>query len=165
MSRRRLSFESFVPLPIEPVFAFFSQPRNLASLTPPERGLEIDDAPAVGSVGAAFRVRVRILFCKIAWTVRFVEWQPPHLFVDVQESGPMAYWRHEHSFLAVPGGTRVVDRIEYEPPGGLLSGLIDSLFVRRDMEALFRYRSEKLPGVLGFDASPPIAIGSNPHGT
>ena len=44
-------------------------------------------------------------------------------------------------FQEVQGGTQVIDRVQYAAIGG---ELIEKLFVRRDVEKIFEYRSRKL---------------------
>jgi ligand-binding SRPBCC domain-containing protein len=68
-------------------------------------------------------------------------WELPHRFVDEQRRGPYRVWTHEHRFILCAGGAEVVDFVKYLPPGG---GLTDRLFVRRDVETIFRHRLAKL---------------------
>jgi ligand-binding SRPBCC domain-containing protein len=69
--------------------------------------------------------------------------------VDEQRQGPYALWHHEHTFRAVEGGTEVTDTVTYALPFGPLGRLAHSLLVRRQLESIFRYRSEHLPELLG----------------
>ena len=55
-------------------------------------------------------------------------------------SGPYHWWRHEHRFEAVDGGTRVIDHVEYLPRVAWLS----RGWVRRDVERIFAYRRDAL---------------------
>ena len=58
-------------------------------------------------------------------------------FVDVQEKGPFAAWRHEHLFA----DGRLVDRLAYEVPLATFGGrLVDAALVRPDLERMFAYR-------------------------
>jgi ligand-binding SRPBCC domain-containing protein len=66
---------------------------------------------------------------------------PPHRFVDVQLRGPYTLWHHTHTFVERDGGTLCSDDVRYRPRGG---ALINSLFVRRDVEKIFAFRQEKL---------------------
>jgi ligand-binding SRPBCC domain-containing protein len=47
------------------------------------------------------------------------------------------------------GGTRVIDRIDYEPPGGLLGLVATASLVKRDLEKIFAYRCQKLEEMMG----------------
>lgn len=63
--------------------------------------------------------------------------------------GPYRWWRHEHTFEAVGGGTRVLDHVEYLPRLAWLT----RRWVRRDVEAIFAYRREALRRELAHAAS------------
>jgi ligand-binding SRPBCC domain-containing protein len=61
--------------------------------------------------------------------------------VDEQRRGPYRAWIHEHTFAERDGGTLARDVVQYDVIGGQL---INTLFVRRDVEKIFRFRQEKL---------------------
>jgi ligand-binding SRPBCC domain-containing protein len=77
-------------------------------------------------------------------TSRITEFDPPNRFVDEMVRGAFARFRHEHQFLAVEGGTEMVDIFDYTSPLGLLGRLADGLFLRRYMAALLRERNAYL---------------------
>jgi ligand-binding SRPBCC domain-containing protein len=77
-------------------------------------------------------------------TSRITEFDPPNRFVDEMVRGAFARFRHEHQFLAVEGGTEMVDIFDYASPLGLLGRLADGLFLRRYMAALLRERNAYL---------------------
>ena len=81
----------------------------------------------------------------IRWRTEITAWEPPHRFVDDQVRGPYRWWRHEHVFEAVDGGTRAVDRVDYAPPGGRVA---NRLLVQRDLERIFAYRQQVLADLL-----------------
>jgi ligand-binding SRPBCC domain-containing protein len=55
--------------------------------------------------------------------------------------GAVRRFRHEHQFLAVEGGTEMVDIFDYTSPLGLLGRLADGLFLRGYMTRLLRERN------------------------
>lgn len=73
-----------------------------------------------------FRVRQRL-------TSRITEFEPPRRFVDEMVKGAFRRFRHEHQFLAVEGGTEMVDIFDYTSPLGPLGSFADRLFLRRYM--------------------------------
>ena len=77
-------------------------------------------------------------------TSRISEFDPPHRFVDEMVRGAFARFRHEHQFLAVEGGTEMVDIFDYTSPLGPLGRLADGLFLRRYMTTLLRERNAYL---------------------
>ena len=75
---------------------------------------------------------------------RITEFDPPHRFVDEMVRGAFARFRHEHQFIAVEGGTEMVDIFDYASPLGPLGRLADALFLRRYMTRLLRDRNAYL---------------------
>ncbi|MFK8000791.1 MAG: SRPBCC family protein [Polyangiales bacterium] len=76
-----------------------------------------------------------------------IEWHARHedveedSFVDVQQKGPLAVWRHTHRFEPLgPKRTRVHDTVEYEfHPGE--GPLVRLFFCRPALRFLFAFRS------------------------
>jgi ligand-binding SRPBCC domain-containing protein len=79
-------------------------------------------------------------------------------FVDRQIVGPYRWWRHEHRFEAVAGGTRVIDHVDYAPRAGWLSRAL----VRRDLGRIFDYRQEALRGIFRGTQQQRIAVANEP---
>lgn len=142
----RLQTELLLPASRERVFEFFSDARQLETLTPPWIRFRITTPlPINMRPGALIDYRLRIRGLPIRWQSVISVWEPPVRFVDEQVHGPYKYWRHEHSFESHPdGGTIVRDTIDYRVPGGRL---INRLFVQPDVERIFRFRLAKLKDV------------------
>lgn len=129
--------ETFVPSPVEATFAFFADASNLERLTPPWLQFRIQTPmPVVMAEGVHIDYRIKLHGLPILWRARIDVWEPGVRFVDLQIAGPYRWWHHEHLFDEVPGGTRVVDRVEYVPRVRWLTGAI----VRRELKAIFDYR-------------------------
>jgi ligand-binding SRPBCC domain-containing protein len=88
--------------------------------------------------------RVRWLRIPLRWRVLIREYDPPYRFVDVQVRGPYARWEHRHLFRAAEGGTWVEDRITYRLPLGPLGRLLHTLWVGRQLAAIFAHRRRRL---------------------
>jgi len=135
---------SKLPFSAETVFAWHERPGAFERLTPPwehaqvvERngGLE-DGGHAVVRVGAPFSLR---------WVARHRDYLAGRQFVDEQEAGPFARWRHLHRFDPDgPGACVVTDRIEYVPPLGPIGVAGDPLIIRPRLDRLLTYRHELL---------------------
>lgn len=80
-------------------------------------------------------------------TSRITEFDPPRRFVDEMVRGAFRRFRHEHQFLAVDGGTEMVDIFDYTSPLGPLGLLADRLFLREYMSRLLRDRNAYLKRV------------------
>jgi ligand-binding SRPBCC domain-containing protein len=138
-----LRAEQFVPRPLAEVFDFFSKAENLQELTPAFlhfRILSVDPAPVRKGTLIKYSLRWRIF--PIRWTTEIIEWEPPYRFVDVQLKGPYKLWHHEHRFVAEGNGTRIIDEVQYQLPFGVFGSIAHSLKVKKDVEAIFVYRTE-----------------------
>ena len=142
MKQRRFHTELHLHGAAEDVFAFFAEAENLQALTPGWLNFSIiTPKPIQLRIGALIDYQLRIHGFPVRWQTEITAWDPPHRFVDEQRIGPFRLWRHEHRFVGDAGGTRVIDDVLYAPPGGWL---IDRLFVRRDIQNIFRYRQQKM---------------------
>lgn len=137
-----LNRSQFVAKPLEDVFAFFEKPENLARITPPSMGFEILTPPPIRMYsGALIDYTVRVLGFRTRWTTLITDYEPPRRFVDVQLKGPYAYWHHTHRFQEENGGTRILDDVRYLMPVGLAGKLVHALFVGRQLNRIFDYRT------------------------
>jgi ligand-binding SRPBCC domain-containing protein len=134
--------EQRVPLPLDKVFAFFEKPENLATITPPWLGFRtLTPSPIVMKRGAEFEYRIRVMGVRMRWRSLISDYQPPVRFVDEQVKGPYAYWHHTHTFSEAGNGTLVGDEVRYALPFGVIGRMARTLFVARQLEDIFAYRS------------------------
>jgi ligand-binding SRPBCC domain-containing protein len=132
------------------VFAFFDNPANLVKITPPALRLSVVHAPATLAVGAVLDLRLHWLGVPLAWRTYIREYDPPFRFVDVQVRGPYARWEHRHRFLEEQDGdTLMEDRVTYRLPLGPLGVLAHRLWVRRQLRAMWDYRTRRLGELVG----------------
>lgn len=133
--------------PLDSVFGFFADARNLEILTPPWlRFRVLTEGEIRMGPGARIDYRLRLRGVPLRWRSEITAWEPPHRFVDEQVAGPYRTWIHEHRFEAAerPGrGPMVVasDEVRYQAPGGWL---VNRLLVQPDLRRIFRYRSARL---------------------
>jgi ligand-binding SRPBCC domain-containing protein len=153
-------FEQWVPVPIDRVFRFFSDPGNLPLLMPPELGARIESIvpgpPA--RVGTEITLSVRLLPplpFRTPWIARIVELVPGTHFADVQVKGPFRAWRHRHGFEAAvregTEGTVVRDDLEFDVGFGALGDAAARLLVGPRIEATFAERQRRLQDLLARD--------------
>jgi ligand-binding SRPBCC domain-containing protein len=142
--------EQWVPRPIEDVFAFFSDARNLGAITPPWLGFRIvSPGPIVMRPGTRIHYRIRLHGLPLRWVTEIETWEPPHEFVDVQFKGPYRFWHHTHRFEPVDGGTLVRDSVRYVLPFGPLGRLAQAWIVKSDLEKIFDHRALRMTEVFG----------------
>lgn len=135
-----------VPASVEHTFAFFSDAANLERLTPPWLRFSIrTPRPIVMYEGAVIDYRISVRGLPLPWRSRIDVWEPGVCFVDRQTVGPYRWWRHEHRFEAVAGGTMVVDDVEYLPRLRVFSHRM----VEHELARIFDYRQESLQRIFG----------------
>lgn len=142
-------FQSAIWLPRrrEEVFDFFGDALNLQAITPPFLNFTVlTPAPIEMRAGTLIDYKLRVRGIPLRWRTLISAWEPPCRFVDEQLRGPYRQWIHEHTFEEREGGTLAKDFVRYAVPGG---ALIERLFVRRDVEAIFAYRTKRLLELLG----------------
>jgi len=137
------------PRPIADVFDFFVQPANLLRISPPDLHMKLIEAPTRVQLGS------RVIFSGRRWGVsqRLVSevtlFEANALFADEQRDGPFKKWLHWHQFESVSGGTRVIDRIDFDPPGGIMGLMVTAQWIEKDLKDIFEFRSQKLREILG----------------
>lgn len=114
-----LRASTIVPRPLEETFAFFADARNLERITPPSLRFRIVSDVGDGSTFHDMHIAYRL-------------------------------WRHEHAFEADgPHRTRMIDTVEFVPRGGrLAAGIVDRLFVAREVAGIFTWRARALEELL-----------------
>jgi ligand-binding SRPBCC domain-containing protein len=128
-------------------WAFFSDPRNLARITPPEMAFRIrtDLRPNEFYEGMRIEYLVRpIPPLRMRWVSEIREVDAPHHFTDVQVRGPYAHWVHRHAFSPVENGVRMDDRVLYRMPFGWLGRVLHTFVIRKKLEDIFEYRSKQI---------------------
>jgi ligand-binding SRPBCC domain-containing protein len=142
------------------VFAFFADAANLEAITPPFLRFRIlTPAPIEMRTGARIDYAISLLGMPIRWRTRIAEWEPGVRFVDEQEAGPYAFWRHAHEFEAHGGSTLVRDVVDYAEPLGPLGSLAHFLFVERALAQIFDFRQNAIRRLLdGAEALPPLRL-------
>ncbi|MEO6991225.1 MAG: TIGR01777 family oxidoreductase [Candidatus Baltobacteraceae bacterium] len=140
--------ETFLTYPLETVFTFFSEARNLEAITPASLRFAIRRQPAAMQRGAQIEYDLRIHGLPIHWKTMIAKWDPPHGFVDVQLHGPYAFWRHTHEFVETSAGVAMRDRVQYALPF-FPAGTLATRLVEADIRAIFDYRTTAIEGRLG----------------
>ncbi|MEE2752621.1 MAG: SRPBCC family protein [Candidatus Latescibacterota bacterium] len=144
-----------LPITIEEAWGFFSEPGNLAEITPPELGLQVtSDLPEEIHLGMIVSYTLRpLLSIRLTWVTEISSIEKPIAFVDEQRVGPYRFWHHLHQFESVPGGVEIRDTVSYVLPFGWIGSWFHGVFVRRDLENIFDYRYNVLNNRFGRLAS------------
>ena len=136
--------------PLPEVFAFFSDASNLDALTPPFLHFRIlTPMPIELFAGAQLDYQLALFGVPVRWRTRITDWRPQERFVDEQESGPYAFWRHTHAFEARGASTLMRDVVDYSEPLGPIGTVAHVLFVRRTLDRIFDFRRDAIERLLG----------------
>ncbi len=141
-----------IPVPLEECWAFFSNPRNLAKITPPALDFQVlSELPPEVYPGMMIEYRVRpLLGIPVTWLTEITHVEKPHRFVDEQRVGPYAIWHHEHFFTALGDGrTEIRDVVHYVLPFGWLGNLAHPLLVTPQLAKIFAFREKAVRELFG----------------
>jgi ligand-binding SRPBCC domain-containing protein len=136
-----------IPTSIDEAWAFFSSPRNLATITPPYMRFRIVSISGEGKIysGQIIRYEVNVLpLVRVGWVTEISHVSEPHHFIDEQRVGPFSLWHHQHHFRQHSNGVEMTDEVTYALPFGIVGRLGHALLVRRQLNAIFDFRSAVL---------------------
>ena len=172
--RHTFETQQWLPLPLEQVFLFFADPRNLPPLMPPWQRARIEEATLVPppprpasvvsvpprAVIAGAGTRMAISFrafplspVRIPWEAEITEFVWNDHFCDTQHRGPFRYWLHCHRLEEATRdgqpGTLLTDHLTYEFPLGPLGDLANVLGGQAQIRSIFEYRHRTTRSRLG----------------
>ena len=141
----RMFAQQWLPTPLDEVFKFFSDERNLETMTPDLLQFKVlgKSLPNIGE-GCLIDYKLKLHGLPLGWQSRIESWQPPQLFVDTQLKGPYKVWHHTHQFESLGKGTLVSDIVRYQLPFGPLGRIIQMVWVGRDVKKIFKFREDTL---------------------
>lgn len=141
-----------LPVPIEEAWDFFSQPGNLARITPPEMMLKAEGGNAGTAIFEGMKLNFVLypfMMIPVRWTTEIKKVSKPDFFEDWQLSGPYEQWHHRHLFREIEGGTEMTDIVEYALPFDLFGEVVEALIVGRRLDEVFEYRRCRVAEILG----------------
>lgn len=141
-----LTFEQFLPITLEEAWTFFSSPKNLNLITPPELEFRIlDELPDQMYQGMLIRYKIKpMLNIPLDWVTEITMIKDQQFFIDEQRKGPYRIWHHEHHFKAVDGGVLMTDKLYYDIGMGFIGTLAGKLWVDGQVKSIFDFRRIKL---------------------
>jgi ligand-binding SRPBCC domain-containing protein len=141
----KFRLETFIEAPIEPVFDL-ARDIGLHERSMAATGERAIAGRISGPIEEGESVTWRARHFGLWWTMtsRITEVHAPTTFADQQEGGPFVWFRHRHTFRAVPGGTVMTDDWEHASPFGPIGRVVDRLVLGRYMRGLLETRNVAL---------------------
>jgi len=148
----QLRSEQKIPTDLITAWDFISSPRNLKRITPDYMGFEIilKELPEKMYPGMIIAYKVSpVLGLKMTWVTEITHVDELKFFVDEQRFGPYTIWHHEHKIEAIDGGVLMSDLVTYLPPFGLFGKIANKLFIAKQIQEIFDYRTKALIEIFG----------------
>lgn len=141
-----------IPVSLDKAWDFFSNPANLAAITPADMGFKViskhhGDRMYAGQI-IEYTVKP-VLGIPVYWMTEITQVKEGVYFIDEQRRGPYALWHHQHHFKEIPGGVEMTDIVHYRNPFWVFGKLANVLFVRKKLEKIFEYRRKKVEELFG----------------
>lgn len=143
--------EQIIPAPLDIVWEYFCDPKNLNRITPPDMKFEILSGGDVRMYeGQLIEYRVEFVRgIRSRWLTEISHVRACEYFVDEQRLGPYRFWYHEHGFEATSSGTRMTDRVTYEAPVGVLGEILNRLWIAERLNQIFDFRRRTIMELFG----------------
>lgn len=139
--------EQFLPIDINKAWTFFSSPKNLSLITPPEMDFNILTELMDDNIYEGMKIdyTVKPLFgVKVHWQTEITNVMNQSYFTDRQTIGPYKIWEHTHSFIEQKNGVMMTDVVNYKLPFGFIGKIAERIIVRRKINSIFKYRKNIL---------------------
>ena len=135
--------------PVERAFDFLTLSDNFTKIVPPDLQLRMVQSPGRLSLGSRFEVQVMGFGIPQNVIYEITEFVHPHRFQESQVKGPLGRYVHVHTLAQDEDGTVLVtDRIEFEPPGGMLGFLLTADRLKASLEQGLMHRHRELKRLL-----------------
>lgn len=141
-----------LPISLKEAWDFFSDPRNLKTITPDYMGFDITSKLHQEKMYSGMIITYRVtplLKIPMRWMTEITHVSENQFFVDEQRVGPYKVWHHQHHFKEIEGGVEMTDIIDYVVPFGLLGRLFEPILVRPKLVEIFDYRTKKMEEIFG----------------
>lgn len=155
----RLKAVQQMPINLEKAWDFFSNPKNLATITPDNLGFVIrTELPKKMYAGMMVVYTVRpLLGIPTTWVTEITQVRDLEFFIDEQRVGPYSIWHHQHLFKEIESGVEMTDIVDYQLPLAPL-GNIGHFLVKSQLQKIFSYRIDKMKELFGEMGTPQLTF-------
>lgn len=139
-------FESSVPLSCsrEQIWEFLVRPANVLKILPPDAGMSFINVPDRLELGSHVEFKIEGMGPTQHVLHKVTAFEPLARFVESQVKGPLKAWDHDHRLEDHSDGILLIDRVEFEPPGGLIGFVVTEQVVYGWLESGFAHRHKAL---------------------
>jgi ligand-binding SRPBCC domain-containing protein len=138
----------WVNKPVNSVFDFFSNENNLEKITPPYLKFKVVGKNTENiEQGTLINYKLKVHGLPFKWKSNISSFVVDKTFTDEQVTGPYSKWVHRHDFITHKQGTLMVDEVVYKLPMGFFGKICAGYFVNKDVQNIFKYRSEVIQKV------------------
>jgi|TARA_X000001036_G_scaffold79314_1_gene70959 ligand-binding SRPBCC domain-containing protein len=147
----RLETVQNLPITKQKAWEFFSDPKNLKTITPDYMGFKI----LTGEANKMFAGQIiqyivtPILKIPVKWVTEITHVKEGEYFVDEQRFGPYSLWHHKHFIKPIKNGVEMIDIVDYKIPFGFLGQLMHPILVKPKLNEIFEYRRTALINLFG----------------
>lgn len=141
-----------MPISLETAWDFFSNPANLATITPDNMGFKTISKHHGGIMYSGQIIEYKLsplLGIPLYWMTEITHLEDRNYFVDEQRFGPYSMWHHQHHFKIIEGGVMMTDIVHYKLPLWFLGDIANALFVKKQLNGIFDYRFKKVEELFG----------------
>lgn len=135
-------YETRIKCPVQKLWEFHSNAEALKILAPPDTEIQVVSTNNAVREGAVHIIKAKQFGLWITWKVQIKNVNPPYGFTDTALRCPMKSWTHTHEFIDDEGDSILRDTITYEPPGGLIRKMVNTMMIEDRIDALFKYRHQ-----------------------
>ena len=136
-----------IPVSLEEAWNYFSDPKNLSTITPDNMGFKTISKFQGDKMYAGQVIEYKVsplLGIPLYWMTEIIHVEEKKYFVDEQRYGPYSMWHHQHHFKAIDGGVEMTDIVHYKLPLWFLGDIANTLLVKKKLKNIFEYRFKKI---------------------
>lgn len=137
---------------IDEVWDFVSSPANLKDITPAYMDFNVTSNSGSDKMYAGMIITYVVkplLGIGMKWMTEISQVKDKEYFVDEQRMGPYKLWHHQHKLQKIEGGVLMTDIVTYIPPFGFLGAIANSLFIKKQLQQIFDYRTKAVDEKFG----------------
>ena len=140
MNNLSFKYKTKIKQPLNNVFDFYSNPKNINLLTPWFAKVSCTPEKKI-SRNEVFTIEINMLGIKNKVEILIKNYEENKLFTDLQIKGPFNYWEHNHIFKYENNETIMYDVINYNSKFKLL----DKMYIfHLIFKIVFYYREKKI---------------------